>query len=67
MLNFLGKVGPIPEGMNATTALRVGRLKLAHTTLQVQVLGSAAQFQAQHGYKPPYWELVRMAQEAKAR
>lgn len=67
MLNFLGKVGPIPEGMNATTALRVGRLKLAHTTLQVQVLGSAGQFQAQHGYKPPYWELVRLAQEAKAR
>jgi hypothetical protein len=65
LLNGLGRVGPVPEGMSAATALRVGRLKLTHVTLQVQVLGGAAQFKAEHGYVPPYWELVRMAREAR--
>jgi len=67
LLNGLGKVGPVPEGMSAATALRVGRLKLTHVTLQVQVFGGAAQFKAEHGYVPPYWELVRMAREAHAK
>jgi hypothetical protein len=67
LLNWFGRVGPVPEGMSATTALRVGRLKLTHATLQVQVLGGAAQFEADNGYVPPYWELVRMARKAHAK
>ena len=66
VLNCLGKVGPVPEGMSAATALRVGRFNLTHAMLQVQVMEGAAKFRAEHGYAPPYWELVRLAQEAHA-
>ncbi len=65
MLNWFGKVGPIPEGMSATTALRVQRLEAAHAALNARLLEKAKQFQIEKGYVPPYWELVRLAREAK--
>lgn len=62
---WLGKVGPIPEGMSAATALRVETLTATHTAIETCVTEAAEQFKAGRGYTPPYWELVRLAREAK--
>jgi hypothetical protein len=63
-LNQLGGTGPIPEGMSATTALRVNRFKTRHAVARERLQEAAAQFQSANGYMPPYWELLRMAREA---
>jgi hypothetical protein len=60
-LNLLGKVGPVPEGMSATTALRVESLTQRHAELAARVLAAAKQFKTDRGYVPPYWELLRIA------
>jgi Permuted papain-like amidase enzyme, YaeF/YiiX, C92 family len=65
--NWCGAVGPIPEGMSATTALRVQKLRADHAAIQALVLAGAEQFKAGHGYLPPYWELVAIAREAAKR
>jgi hypothetical protein len=64
-LNRFGKVGPVPEGMNATTALRVRRLTSNHAILKARLLEKAEIFKSERGYVPPYWELMRIAREAK--
>lgn len=66
VLNWFGGVGPVPEGMSATTALRVDRLKANHATLRAHLLERVEKFKADRGYVPPYWELVRLAREAQA-
>jgi hypothetical protein len=65
VLNWFGGVGPVPEGMSATTALRVDRLKTNHATLRARLLERVEKFQADRGYVPPYWELVRLARDAQ--
>lgn len=64
MWNQFGGTGPIPEGMSATTALRVDRLKARHAIARERLQEAAAQFQSANGYVAPYWELVRLAPEA---
>ena len=64
--NCFGGIGPIPEGMSATTALRVDFLTKTHAAIYSRVIEQAERFKTEHGYVPPYWELVRMAREAKA-
>jgi hypothetical protein len=64
--NWFGAVGPIPEGMSPTVALRVARLKQYHAALRERMLERVEQFKAEHNYVPPYWELVRFAREAQA-
>jgi len=63
--NLIGGVGPIPEGMSATTALRVDRLKTMHAGITARVMQEAETFKVERGYVPPYWELVRLAREAQ--
>jgi hypothetical protein len=63
--NLFGGVGPVPEGMSASTALRVSELTRRHARIKGQVLQSAEQFRHERGYVTPYWELVRMAVEAR--
>lgn len=63
--NWLRAVGPIPEGMSAATALRVQRLKNQHAAIHARLLVKAEAFQSERGYGPPYWELVRLAREAR--
>lgn len=62
--NALGGVGPVPEGMSAPGALRNRTLTLRHTALKGRTLELAARFEAQHGYRPPTWQLVRLARTA---
>ncbi len=64
LLNLFGGVGPVPEGMSATTALRVRELMGRHAAILELVLERADAFRTQQGYAPPYWELVELAREA---
>ncbi len=65
MRNALGGIGPVPEGMNATAALRHKQFNPTHLAIKNRTLALAATFQNEHGYRPPYWELSKMAREAK--
>lgn len=65
LLNSLGKVGPIPEGMNATSALRVKKYQEDHAVISARVRELAAEFEKEKQYAAPYWELVRMAKQAR--
>ena len=62
-LNLVGKEGPVPEGMTATIALRATWLENRHREAAERVIAAAEEFEASKGYRPPYWELVRMARE----
>lgn len=62
MLNYFGKVGPVPEGMDAGTALKSVELDKMHKRLKQEVLASAVLFEEKNGYRPPYWDLVRIAE-----
>ena len=66
ILNLFGTAGPIPEGMSATTALRAEWLGARHALLKADVDRRVAAFRAEHGYTPPYWELLDMARAALA-
>jgi len=65
VLNLFGGVGPIPEGMSATAALRNQRFARNHQAIRDKTLALAAGFRREHGYNPPYWELVKLARNAK--
>jgi len=65
VLNRFGKTGPIPEGMSAATALRVKKFRHDHAARSEQLLVVAAAVQKSRGYAPLYWELTRLAREAK--
>ncbi|MDQ7786570.1 MAG: YiiX/YebB-like N1pC/P60 family cysteine hydrolase [Thermodesulfovibrionales bacterium] len=65
VLNFFGRPGPVPEGMSATTALRTQYYDKKHEAIKERLSFKADQFKADHGYAPPYWELVTLARTAK--
>jgi hypothetical protein len=64
LLNLMGKIGPVPEGMSATTALRVKAYRTAHSVTAAKVVARAAAFKTKAGYSPPYWRLVELAGES---
>jgi hypothetical protein len=64
--NAFGSAGPIPEGMSATVALRAEALRARHAELRAALEPRLERFEREHGYRPPYWQLVRLAREAKA-
>jgi hypothetical protein len=63
ILNLFGGVGPVPEGMSASSALRHLAFTDRNRRLSEEAHGRAAAFQEERGYVPPYWELVRIARE----
>ena len=65
VLNLFGKPGPIPEGMSATAALRSLDYDKRHTAITDRLVLKAEKFKADHGYAPPYWELVKLSRTAK--
>ncbi|OGC91184.1 MAG: hypothetical protein A2W25_10170 [candidate division Zixibacteria bacterium RBG_16_53_22] len=65
VLNRLGMVGPIPEGMSAEAALKNKGFSKRHAAIKARMLILARQFQEVAGYRPPYWELLRLARQAK--
>ena len=64
VLDAFGRVGPIPQGMSATAALRNRSYHARHNRLVAAVHGRASSFEDSTGYRPPYWELVEMARDA---
>jgi len=60
-LNAFGAVGPIPEGMSATVALRLQWYRSRHAAIKSVLAERAKAFKTERGYPPPYWELVRLA------
>ena len=64
ILNKFGKVGPIPEGMSTPVALKSMSLDKLHKQIKRRVLAAADAFEQKNGYRPPYWELVKMAGDA---
>ncbi len=67
ILNRFSVVGPIPEGMNAEAALRNKYYSDRHRDIKAQTLELAANFQSLVGYRPPYWDLLQLARQAKAK
>lgn len=65
VLNFLGKVGPVPEGMSATAALRNVWFSQRHDAIAARLEDKTRAFGAERGYDPPYWQLVDLARTAK--
>jgi hypothetical protein len=59
--NWFGGSGPIPEGMSATAALKNDRFSARHAAGRRVLLDTAEDFVTINDYRPPYWELVRMA------
>lgn len=66
VLNLFGRPGPVPEGMSATTGLRVAWLQERHGAIRTGLERRADGYRAEHGRRPAYWTLVRLAHETKA-
>jgi hypothetical protein len=63
ILNISGRVGPIPEGMSASAALRSERFTGYHNKIASEVYGMSSKFRELHGYVPPYWQLVDLSEK----
>jgi hypothetical protein len=64
LINQFGGVGPIPEGMSATQALRHRSFSRRHERIRAHLLRLAGAFEKENGYTAPYWELVKLARQA---
>jgi hypothetical protein len=67
VLERFGKVGPIPEGMSPTAALRNSAYTARHRALAARVRAEAERVAAEKGYFPPYWVLLDLARAAVTR
>ena len=63
-LNAFGEIGPIPEGMSATSGLRHRTYTARHDAAVAGVKEGVTAFVQEHGYQPPYWRLLAMARKA---
>lgn len=62
--NLFGGIGKIPEGMSATRALKNQTFVTMHASVKNKVLQMAADFLKSNGYRAPYWQLVKFANDA---
>ncbi len=65
LLEFFGRVGPVPEGMSATVALRVGSLRSKYAALRAPLLERVATYERREGHAPPYWRLLELARDVR--
>ncbi|MFZ1530148.1 MAG: YiiX/YebB-like N1pC/P60 family cysteine hydrolase [Ferruginibacter sp.] len=63
ILNLFGRHGKIPEGMSATQALKNQRFVEMFQQVKSATLNDAEKFMNEKKYRPPYWQLVRMAEK----
>ncbi len=63
MQNWMDSEGPVPEGMNATQALKSDAFIQRHENLKAITDEDIQEFKADENYLPPYWEMFRMARE----
>lgn len=64
ILNQFGTIGPIPEGMGPTAALRHSWFTGKHDLAVARLKELVREFEAAEGYFPPYWTLVDLARKA---
>lgn len=62
--NMFGKTGMIPEGMNATRALKNQSFVAMHVKIKNKTRQMADDFIKTNHYTPPYWQLVKFAETA---
>ncbi|MFN0157715.1 MAG: YiiX/YebB-like N1pC/P60 family cysteine hydrolase [Bacteroidota bacterium] len=67
LLNLFGVVGPVPEGMNATAALKHKSFNARHDAVTVATREMAQEFRKLNGYTPPYWKLLGFARLEQSR
>lgn len=67
LLETFGRIGPVPEGMSASAALRNRAYSARHARLAADVRASAEQWIAARGYRPTAWDLLDMARAAAAK
>lgn len=65
--NYFGKPAMIPEGMSATQALKNQYFVAMYNQLRTETLLQIDQFVQLNQYKPPYWQLVKLAGKANER
>jgi len=65
IMNLWHNAGPIPEGMSAASALKVDRFSKRHTAIKEKLKEFAVEYRIDRGYNPPYWELIKLARQAK--
>jgi hypothetical protein len=66
IINEFGAIGPIPEGMTATAALKNKWFSRLHRDTVERLRVLAQRFRQSNGYSPPYWELIKLARQAYA-
>ena len=64
VLNVFGEFGPVPEGMNADSALKNKYFSQRHEEIKAKLLPMIEEFKKNHGYQPPYWKIIEMTREA---
>ncbi len=64
-LNWFGAIGPVPEGMPASAALKNKYYSEKHAAINQELTRLEADFERQKGYAAPYWGLLKMARAAK--
>jgi hypothetical protein len=52
--------------MSATVALRAHQYRAHHAAIKKHLTSLADSFKETHHYSPPYWELIRLADQAQA-
>jgi hypothetical protein len=67
LLERFGRVGPVPEGMSASAALRNKEFADRERRLAARVAAGATMLAQGQGYPPPYWALLDLARQAAAR
>ena len=65
-LNLTGKEGIIPKGMDAQTALKNNDFVDRFNTCKTLTESKIKSFKEENKYLPPYWQMVRMAEESLA-
>lgn len=66
LCNLTGRPGPVPEGMSSEAALRNRSYSARHRAIGERLRALADAFTVERGYRPPYWQLVRLARTAAA-
>lgn len=65
ILNAFGAVGPVPEGMSSTAALRNNYYSGRHAAINEELSRLETRFRQEKGYAAPFWGLVKIARSAK--
>jgi hypothetical protein len=66
VLNVVDKEGVIPNGMSATMALKNNDFVDRFQNCKSLTASKVDAFKEKNGYLPPYWKLVKMAEECSA-